>query len=139
MYAIRDPLYLIGYTQEFGVCYPCSTSGDDPVACECIMEGKGLNDVTEYPWRDKAEYSPSLDDSRSIPARVMKATADMVSSQWANSNSFAKYFIHLCTKRGLRPKKPLLAEGWEWEFGGKGPDYPPPWGGVSKATGERYE
>jgi hypothetical protein len=144
IYAIRDPNYAAGtdtrYKVEFSVCYPCDDGGRDPIACDCVVDAVGRpNDVGAYPWRDSSNYNPG--GVGDLPMKVMKVVADASVGRLfhPNSNSFAKYYMHRCTKKGHRPKMPKNAWGWGFDFGGNGPDHPPPWAGVSQATGERYD
>lgn len=152
VYAIRNAQYATGvdrrYWTEFRVCYPCDadTPGLDPVACRCVTDGTGRpNDVGEYPWRDRSRYNPNFDLDLGWAKwgwLIPSASADSLASSLThpNSNSFAKYYIHRCTKSGKRPSKPPFAHGWGFDFGRSGrPGYPPPWGGVVDARGERYE
>ncbi len=136
VYAIRDPNYAAGtdtrYSIEFSVCYPCDNDRSDPIACNCVVDGVGRpNDVGTYPWRDSSNYNPG--GVGDLPMQMMKPIADAIAGQLfhPNSNSFAKYYMHRCTKKGHRPKMPKSAWGWGFDYGGKGPDHPPPWGGVS--------
>lgn len=67
--------------------------------------------------------------------KILKPVVDSIALRLfhPNSNSFAKYYMYRCTKKGHRPKKPAGAVGWGFSEAS-----PSPWGGVSQATGEFY-
>src|SRR5690606_28385726 len=133
VYAISDPEHLkrrYYWHVRYTVCYPCRQmldgSEEDPVACACVTDQV----VCGYGWRHGHQYRPASGSLLEFGSSAIELL--LVGGAFEpNSNSFAKYWMHRCTKIGRRPKRPRNAPGWGFEFGARGPNYPPPWGGRS--------